>query len=522
VIETLAALTRVALARALGRPYNPSNLRTLIKTALEDLEVFGGPPPPLGARSPLSPEEAAAINLLGLRRTVRRTVTQVPFYRDRLGADAWKGLTRESYATVPLTFKEDLRRHGAAFFAEGTSDICLYQPTSGTSGHRADLYLSQPEVLTLAKQQALTWLLEGQVAPDDVVQVHLPASAQPDLYAIQHSLTLIGAAAVMPGVIHPAEALAALAEARSIPGKRSKTSVLVGYTSYLLLLVRWARVLGYGPDDFEVRRVQPLGETLSSRAQQTLEGFFRAEIFAGYGASEISPASALRCPRGNYHFDEGTVYIEVVDPASKSLVEDGEVGTAVITPLYPTRSAMPVLRYYTGDLVRRFERCGCGRSENGGVYALLGRELQAFRYHGRLFTPLEVTETLERVPEVYFPARYGVSREDADSAPVRLAVQVEPEAAGEPARVGPAVLEALRTLGIEDVELTLHASPRFGHAPHRWENEIALRRSQHEGLAGVLDAWCTAAPACREGGRTGDGDALVTDRSVCHSPGSVG
>jgi hypothetical protein len=45
--------------------------------------------------------------------------------------------------------------------------------------------------------------------------------------------------------------------------------------------------------------------------------------------------------------------VEVVDPATGFGVAPGELGSVTITPYFPYRECMPLLRYDTRDMVRR-------------------------------------------------------------------------------------------------------------------------------------------------------------------------
>jgi phenylacetate-CoA ligase len=83
-----------------------------------------------------------------------------------------------------------------------------------------------------------------------------------------------------------------------------------------------------------------------------------------YGLSEvIGPGVACECLEGlrGAHVNEDHFLVEVVDPDTGIVVDEGEVGELVFTTL--TKEAMPLLRYRTGDLasVTR-EPCPCGRT----------------------------------------------------------------------------------------------------------------------------------------------------------------
>ena len=70
-----------------------------------------------------------------------------------------------------------------------------------------------------------------------------------------------------------------------------------------------------------------------------------------YGLSEvIGPGVACECAeeRAGAHISEDHFLPEVVDPESGEQLPEGEVGVLVFTAL--TKQALPLLRYWTGDL----------------------------------------------------------------------------------------------------------------------------------------------------------------------------
>lgn len=87
------------------------------------------------------------------------------------------------------------------------------------------------------------------------------------------------------------------------------------------------------------------------------------------------------CTDGQYHIHDTLQYIECVNEQG-NYVDDGEIGELVITNLH--RRLLPVIRYKTGDLVRRLpESCPCGITNP--KIELLGRRHEAIKLAGELF-----------------------------------------------------------------------------------------------------------------------------------------
>jgi phenylacetate-CoA ligase len=99
-----------------------------------------------------------------------------------------------------------------------------------------------------------------------------------------------------------------------------------------------------------------------------------AQIFDHHGMTETGPAS-YQCPAkpGRLHIIEPAYLPEVIDPGTGRGLGSGETGELVLTTL--GRIGSPVLRYRTGDIVKRGAAgpCECGSlgmSLEGGI---LGR-----------------------------------------------------------------------------------------------------------------------------------------------------
>ena len=76
-----------------------------------------------------------------------------------------------------------------------------------------------------------------------------------------------------------------------------------------------------------------------------------------YGLSEIiGPGVAGECveERNGLHVHEDHFLPEIVDPESGEQLPEGELGVLVLTTL--TKQALPLIRYWTGDLTSALPR----------------------------------------------------------------------------------------------------------------------------------------------------------------------
>jgi phenylacetate-CoA ligase len=211
---------------------------------------------------------------------------------------------------------------------------------------------------------------------------------------------------------------------------------------------------------------EPGGSIPATRAK--LEALWPgARIFDHHGMTEVGPVT-YECPQqpGVLHVLESAYYAEVIDPASGSPAEQGEL---VLTTL--GRVGSPLLRYRTGDLVKREPGnaiCPCGRAELRLPGGILGRLDDMIIVRGVNVYPSAVEEIIRRFVEV---AEYCV-HVSAESALVEMRVEIEPsdfcpDAEGLAARVQQA-LESAFNLRVPVDAVAPGALPRFEMKARRW------------------------------------------------------
>jgi phenylacetate-CoA ligase len=163
----------------------------------------------------------------------------------------------------------------------------------------------------------------------------------------------------------------------------------------------------------------------------------RAEVDAGlgvrstniYGLSEIiGPGVSNECveERSGSHVNEDVFYPEIVDPATGEPLRDGEEGVLVFTTL--TKEALPVLRYWTGDICSlSSEACSCGRTLRR-MSLIKGRTDDMLIIRGVNVYPSQIEALLPRVAGLTPNYRLVVTRDDTLD---ELTVEVEGSGSGE-------------------------------------------------------------------------------------------
>ncbi len=155
----------------------------------------------------------------------------------------------------------------------------------------------------------------------------------------------------------------------------NRATVLVCTPTYALHLAEVARLRGIDLRSSAIRVGIFAGEPGASlpNVRRSIEEAWGARVFDHAGATEAG-AWAYDCEAQDtaMHLNDAEFIFEVIDSESGEAVAEGKPGELVITSL--GRSAMPALRYRTGDTVQMTrEPCACGRTFariEGGV---LGR-----------------------------------------------------------------------------------------------------------------------------------------------------
>ena len=205
---------------------------------------------------------------------------------------------------------------------------------------------------------------------------------------------------------------------------------------------------------------EPGGSIPATRAR--IEQSWGARVIDHHGLTEVGPLS-FECweAPGFLHVNEGEFICEVLDPLTGAEASYGQPGELVVTNL--GRTASPVIRYRTGDVVVKYaEPCPCGRT----WLRLEGGILGAGRRHGQRPRRQRVSgQHRSRRPPLRRRRGVPIDRVDDRARCGRCGVEIElaPDAAARPARASAVAAELREALGLTvpvDV-VEAGALPRF-------------------------------------------------------------
>lgn len=305
----------------------------------------------------------------------------MPFYRRRLAG-------AESLGDVPFLTKREALAHQRALVARGTPAFTGVV-SSGTQVK--DGVLRVPR--TAAEAQALDeWLGGAGEAQDDGLVLEVRAVH----HGVEHLAPRPHWLRVPWSYSKNAFRLVESLLSRPQPGGQRVARLLINAGALMPLT---AHLLERGVDArrFGVRGISTTGFRLSPHWRARVREAWGAPVFDNFSLSEI-PSPALECPRcGFNHWLPPPVWPEVVDPVTRAPVRRG-VGVLVLTTLWPFVQAMPLLRYWTGDLVEVGP--ACPETGERGV-RFRGREGQSvLGPDGVLVAAQDVVDALEAEPLV--------------------------------------------------------------------------------------------------------------------------
>jgi phenylacetate-CoA ligase len=295
-----------------------------------------------------SRDEIAALQLRRLKTTLALAYAKVPHYRAAFDAagmhpDQVKGLA--DLARFPFTNKADLRaNYPFGLFAAPREEMVRIHASSGTTG--------KPTVVGYTQGDIDVWA--------QVVARSIRASGG-RRGMILHNAYGYGLFTGGLGLHYGAEKLGVtvvpvsggMTERQVQLIADFKPDIITVTPSYMLAIL----------DEFRRQRIDPRQTSLkvgifgaepwTQAMRGEIEQAFDMHAVDIYGLSEvIGPGVANECveTKDGLHIWEDHFYPEIIDPASGTVLPDGERGELVLTTL--TKQGMPVIRYRTRDLTR--------------------------------------------------------------------------------------------------------------------------------------------------------------------------
>ena len=408
----------------------------------------------------MTPAEACTLDRAGievwqwerLREMLNVLRRREGFYAARVRGNV--GSLREFAETVPFTFKRELvcdqethPPHGSNL-TQPIERYTRYCQTSGTTG-RPMRWLDTPESWEWMTDCWTRIYRAAGVGPEDRVFFAFSFGPFLGFWVGFDAAVRMGCLAIPGGGMRTAVRLEAILE--------NRVTVLCCTPTYALRMAEVAAEEGIDLRGSQVRRIIVAGEPGGSIAatRSRIEALWPgARVVDHHGMTEIGPVT-YECPerRGVLHVMELGYIAEVL-----------ETGELVLTNL--GRTGSPLLRYRTGDVVRRAveERCVCGSYEMALEGGILARSDEMVVVRGVNLYPSAVEEVVRSCGVAEFRVETYTERELRE-----MSVQVE--GSGDGAALCHRVQHALQSaFGLRVSVSCVEAGslPRFEAKAKRW------------------------------------------------------
>ncbi|MFC3834837.1 AMP-binding protein [Deinococcus rufus] len=289
-----------------------------------------------------------ALQLRQLRAMLERQHEHVPAYREKFRA---VGVTPDDLGTLadlarfPFTRKADLRDHyPLGLSCVPRSQLRRIHASSGTSG--------KPTVVAYDEHDLAVF--EEVVARSLYAAGARPGMTFHNAYGyglFTGGLGTHGGAARLGLCTVPVSGGGTERQVQLIEDLRPE--VIACTPSYALVLGEALARCGLGPGDTSLRYAVLGAEPWAEKTRQEVQAALGVTATNIYGLSEIigpGVSNEDAAEQDGSYLWEDHFYPEIVDPDTGDVLPDGEWGVLVLSSM--TRTAMPILRYWTGDITR--------------------------------------------------------------------------------------------------------------------------------------------------------------------------
>lgn len=363
-------------------------------------------------------EELLALQLDGLRWTVRHSYENSPFYRQRLQK---ANITPDDINSMddllrlPFTTADDLREgYPFPLRAVPFDQIVRIHASSGTTGKRKVLCYTQKDIDDWADMFARCYEM-ANLSQEDRVQIAVGYGLWTAGVGFQLGCERFGAMTVPVGPGNTEMHCEMLVDLQS--------TVFCATASMALLMGEEVQRRNLG-DQIALTKVILGAERHSESMDRRIKELLAVDdVFDIPGLTELyGPGTGLDCGKHEgVHYWADYYILEIIDPDTLEPVEPGELGEMVITTL--RKEGAPLIRYRTRDLTRLIPQpCSCGNPLPMHD-RILGRSDDMFIVRAVNIYPGQIDHVLSQVPEI--GSEYQVHLERREDGRDYMTLKVE-------------------------------------------------------------------------------------------------
>ncbi|HEY7348148.1 MAG TPA: phenylacetate--CoA ligase [Ktedonobacterales bacterium] len=354
-----------------------------------------------------------------LRQITSYVYERVPFYQEQINRAGLRPAdirSVEDLPKLPFTQKQDLKdQYPFGLLAAPRAQVIRVHASSGTTGKPTIVSYTRNDIDLFAEVMARSFVAAG-VRPGMILHNAYGYGLFTGGLGIHYGGEKLGMTVVPVSGGMTQRQITLILDL--------KPEVLCCTPSYAQTLGEEFKRLGIAPEDislqYAVMGAEPWTETIRADVDASL-GIRSTNL---YGLSEIiGPGVSQECieAREGSHIWEDHFYPEVVDPATGEPLPDGKEGVLVFTNL--TKEAMPLLRYWTGDITYlTHDPCICGRT-HVRMAPVRGRSDDMLIIRGVNLYPTQVEAVLQNIPGIAPHYQVVVQREGTlDDVEVKVEV----------------------------------------------------------------------------------------------------
>ncbi|PKM80151.1 MAG: phenylacetate--CoA ligase [Firmicutes bacterium HGW-Firmicutes-14] len=331
-----------------------------------------------------------------LKIMVNRVYNHDTFYRRKMVETGLKPEDIKSLADLsklPFTAKEDLRGNPWALLTADKKDVSLVSVSTGTTGGE-EIYIMQTWKDCFINEFAAGTKPLINLGRGDICINALPyemSSAGLSFHKVFMDICAATVVSVGKG------------GAYSTPEKTVNVmrdlqpTVMITTPSYAITLAEAAAEINFDLTGLPLKKIWLTGEGCSPAFRERVEKIWGTKANFFYGSLEAGVLGIECDAHAGYHIPLSQVILEIVDPQTGEVLEPGEIGEVVATPLLHLDS--PLIRYRTQDLgYIDPDPCSCGSFFPR--FFMRGRLVDHVTVNEIDFSPFYLEEFLMRLPEV--------------------------------------------------------------------------------------------------------------------------
>ncbi len=333
-------------------------------------------------------EELRKLQLEGLKKTLKRIKESHSIFKEKykdINPEDIKSLDDIKY--IPILQKDELRKaYPFKHIIAEEKDWHRMHMSSGTTGDPIINVMTKNDLGQWGEIMARCYSAAG-VTNKDRVQITPSFGLFNGGFGFHYGAERIGAFIIPIGAGRSRLQLKFMDDL--------KTTVLCAIASYPLRLMEVAKDIGFDFEKTDLKTAILGAETWSDELRDRIEEEMGVDTYDIIGMTETGGVGmGIDCEAKNgIHVWEDHYIVEIVNPDTMEVVEDGIEGEMLITTI--TREGLPLLRYRTRDITKIVsrEKCDCGRTHLR-VGRLKGRTDDMFKVKGVNFYPSQIESIL--------------------------------------------------------------------------------------------------------------------------------